>query len=185
MKSSPKRLFAFKRRSGNDSAKQSVEGFIAAVEAWANRVLAEAGIKVTRRQAWKVADERKGADVVHFALKAIGQANQLRHALDIAATKGDETRMQALWCAFQMLQFCGTAYAGKIVESETPLYTGIRTVEGGKKGGEASRKVSAEDRKKIKHYMATIPRGERMNAYRKLAYDLRLSRRTVERESKK
>jgi hypothetical protein len=211
MKRSPKGLFAFKRRDGSESAAQSIDGFIAEVEAWANRILDEAGIKVDhrsgfikapasftnkqieallrrarargaaggRRTASEVADDRQYADVVHFALKAIAKANQLRHALDIAAARG--TGAQALFWLSRMMEFCGTAFAGKIVESETPLFAGMRASEGGRKGGAASRKVTPEKCEKIRRFMATVPHGQRTNAYRKLARDLGLGPRTVER----
>lgn len=185
MAHSPKGLFTFKQRKGGETPTQAVDGFIAAVEGWAKRVLDDAAKPGKAQMAAHVRthkpNEPMSADNVHFAILAIRAANELRAELARAAKMGDDVRLQSLRCAFQMLQFCGAAFAGKTVESESWLHAGILGAIGGQKGGVASSKVTPEHRAEIHRVKAATPRGGWMAAYRRLARRLRLSQRTVQR----
>jgi hypothetical protein len=159
-KSFPKGLFMFQIRTTSETPEQAIDKFITAVKAWASRVLDEAGIEVMPRQGLQVAARQERADKIHFALKAIAKEDQLRAALDIAASKGDETYWPALWAAFRMMEYCGTAYAGATVANEKALFSAIH-IAGGKKGGAAVRKVTPRAQAEIKRVMAATPRGQR------------------------
>ena len=181
-KHSPKGFYEFEQRNERTSVDSSVYQFITTVEAWANRVRRKAGVKLKPRgELLKVAMDRHHADDVHLALLALMQAKKLRAALDIAAEKGDEMKRQTFWCVDRTMQFCMLAYAGKMVETENLTWTGKRVSDGGKSSGVQSRKVTQAQREEIHRRMATAPHFKRTQVKRKLARDLDLSRRTIER----
>ena len=176
MKRSPKGLYDFQPADGVTALKQ-VDNFVVGVEEWAKSVLDESRIKVEPRDALRLADQREHADEIYFALLVLSKGEQLRTALSVASTRGDETQMQSQWCAFRMMQFCGTAYAGAIVANETPLFAGIRSAEGGRKGGERSRRATPEQIAHIRATLKAVPYGQRGTTCQKLARTMRLGKR--------
>jgi hypothetical protein len=155
-KKSPKGRFTFKRT--NETAEQKIKKFMAEVEEWARNELGD----------W----ERD------MAAEALRKVAGLRVALDIAASKGDETKMQSVWCVWRMMDLCHTAYAGR---SMRMVEAGIGAIEGGKKGGENSRKRTPEMEDEIRRIKAATPRGQWKQKKPVLVKRFGIKPRTIER----